>query len=82
MYWARLDRCFYAASVKDIGRFEPPGSAGAATSSYEATVFNNREDVLPPEQRMQLPFVNLLRSEAAAVFEQYSKLPEAQKARY
>jgi tRNA(Arg) A34 adenosine deaminase TadA len=42
IYWAGVDKVFYAATVEDIGRFEPPGSAGAAASSYEATVFNNR----------------------------------------
>lgn len=82
VYWARLDKVFYAATVEDIGRFEPPGSAGAAASSYEATVFHGREDVLPPEQRTGVPFVNFMRKEAAAVFEKYSRLPESEKAKY
>jgi hypothetical protein len=33
IYWARLDKYFYAATVEDIGRFEPQGSTGAAASS-------------------------------------------------
>jgi len=82
IYWARLDRCFYAATVEDIGRFEPAGSAGAGASNYEAAVFYNREDVLPAEQRTHVPFIGLMRDEAAAVFEQYSRLPEDEKAKY
>jgi tRNA(Arg) A34 adenosine deaminase TadA len=82
IYWARLDKCFYAATVEDIGKFEPQGSTGAAASSYEATVFHNREDVLPPEQRTHVPFVNMMRDKAAAVFEAYSRMPEEEKAKY
>jgi tRNA(Arg) A34 adenosine deaminase TadA len=82
IYWARIDKCYYAATVEDIGRFEPPGTAGAAASSYEATVFHNREDMLPPAQRRGVPFVNMMREEAAAVFKRYSKLPAEEKAKY
>jgi tRNA(Arg) A34 adenosine deaminase TadA len=80
IYWAGVDKCYYAATVEDIGRFELPGSTGAAASSYEATVFHNREDMLPAEQRQQVPFINMMRNEGAAVFEKYSQLPESEKA--
>lgn len=63
-------------------RFEPPGSSGSGASRYISTVFHDREDVLPPEERTRLPFVPLMRDEAAAVFERYSKMPEQDKARY
>lgn len=82
IYWACLDKCCCAATVADISRFEPPGSSGAGASNYEATVFHDREDVLPPEQRTHVPFVHMMRDEAAAVFERYSRLPEADKAKY
>jgi hypothetical protein len=45
------------------------------------TVFHNRVDMLPPAQRRGVPFVNMMREEAAAVFEKHSKLPAEEKAK-
>lgn len=49
---------------------------------YEEGVFHNREDMLPPDQRANVPFINLMRKEAAAVFKQYSELPAQEKRCY
>jgi hypothetical protein len=38
--------------------------------------------MLRPDQRTHVPFVNMMRGEAAAVFEAYSRLPEQDKAKY
>lgn len=49
---------------------------------YVQGVFYSREDMLPPEQRTSVPFVSLLREEAADVFRQYAELPKDERPCY
>lgn len=78
IYWSKIARCFYGADNEDVvkhGVFETGGD-------YTKDVFFDREDRLPPGERTKLPFVRLMREEAAAVHEEYGKLPLEQRAVY
>ncbi len=60
IYWARLDRLYYAASAEDAAQ------AGFDDSWIAAEI------VLPPAER-SLPTVQLLRREAVAAFETWAQ---------
>lgn len=74
IYWSGISRCYYGAGIDDLVKH------GVYTSAKDT--FFDREDKLDPPQRTQLPFVQVLREEAASVHEEYGKLGIGQKATY
>ncbi len=63
IYWARLDRVYYAND-----------RAGAARIGFDDALIY-REVALPPEAR-QLPMIRLLADEGRAAFEAWERMPD------
>eukprot|EP00884_Botryococcus_braunii_P006856 jgi/Botrbrau1/16171/Bobra.0272s0006.1 len=74
IYWSRIDKVFYGASNEDVSR--------AKGFETDVNVFEGDDYKKAPQDRTLIPFVQLMQTEAADVFEEFRSLPDDHQRHY
>ncbi|GAX74970.1 hypothetical protein CEUSTIGMA_g2416.t1 [Chlamydomonas eustigma] len=76
IYWSKIKEVYYGATVSDVESF------GIREVDKDDDIFHGMEMFKPPAERTGVPFRQIMREEACAVFKKFLQLPDEEKPRY